>query len=127
MNIPAPKLSTILPDASNLSTAGRFDPAQEFVPHLSATQMDLPSGSTLTALVAPHIRPSGSIPQFRIVSYGLGRSLIGWTSAFVFSWAITSLVPKANITGATKTPIKRWVKYFIVEPLSIPNSLTTVN
>src|SRR5262245_29154820 len=79
MNIPSPKLFTSLPDASNLSTTGRFDPAQVFAPHLSATQMDLPSRSISTALVAPHVLPSGIFAQFSTVAYGLGGSLTGWT------------------------------------------------
>src|SRR5262249_2603026 len=79
MNIPSPKLFTSLPVASNLSTTGSFDPAQVFAPHLSATQMDLPSRSISTALVDPHVLPSGIFAQFSIVAYGLGRSLTGWT------------------------------------------------
>src|SRR5262247_2099779 len=78
-NIPSPKLFTSLPDTSNLRTVGSFDPAQEFAPHLSATQMDLPSRSISTALVAPHVLPSGIFAQFSTVAYGLGGSLTGWT------------------------------------------------
>src|SRR5207247_1408654 len=55
MNIPAPKLLTSLPVSSNFRTAGRFDPAQLFAPHRSATQIDLPSGAISTALVAPNL------------------------------------------------------------------------
>src|SRR5262245_1238028 len=82
-NIPSPKLFNSLPDASNLSTTGRFDPTQEFSPHLSATQMDFPSRSISTALVAPHFRPSGIFAQFSTVAYGLGSSLTGWMLPWV--------------------------------------------
>src|SRR5262249_21266003 len=92
-NIPSPKLLTSLPDASNLRTVGRFDPTQVFAPHLSATQMDLPSGSISTALVAPHVLPSGIFAQFSTVEYGLGRSLTGWTLPWVYA-------PPADIASA---------------------------
>src|SRR5215470_5492285 len=82
-----------LPDASNLRMVGRFDPTHVFAPHLSATQMDLPSGSISTALVAPHVLPSGIFAQFSIVVYGLGRSLTGWTLPWVYA-------PPANIASA---------------------------
>src|SRR5882672_9184305 len=93
MNIPPPKLLTSLPDASNLRMVGRFDPTQVFAPHLSATQMDLPSGSISTALVAPHALSSGIFAQFSTVAYGLGRSLTGWTLPWVYA-------PPANIASA---------------------------
>src|SRR5262249_11436539 len=63
-NIPPPKLFTNFPDESNLRTAGRFDPAHELTPQRSATQIDLPSGSTSTADNEPHVLPSGKLPQF---------------------------------------------------------------
>src|SRR5215470_2164737 len=94
MNIPSPKLLMSLPDASNLRTVGRFDPTQVFAPHLSATQMDLPSGSMSTALVAPHVLPSGIFAQFSTVAYGLGKSLAGWTLPCVYA-------PPADIASAT--------------------------
>src|SRR5262245_1134624 len=93
MNIPSPKLLTSLPDESNLRMAGRFDPTQLFAPHLSPTQMDLPSGSISTALVAPHVLPSGIFAQFSTVAYGLGRSLTGWTLLWVYA-------PPADIASA---------------------------
>src|SRR5262245_43000690 len=82
-NIPSPKLFTSLPDASNLRTVGKFDPAQVFAPHLSATQMDLPSRSISTALVAPHVRPVGIFAQFSTVANGLGGALTGWILPWV--------------------------------------------
>src|SRR4029079_9966385 len=80
--MPAPKLFTSLPLASNLSTGSSGDilpvaSAHLFSPQRSATQMDIPSLSTSTALVEPHLRPSGSFSGSLIVSYGLGRSLVG--------------------------------------------------
>src|SRR5215831_12030995 len=93
MNILSPKLLTSLPDASNLRMVGRFDPAQVFAPHLSATQMDLPSGSISTALVAPPALPSGIFAQFSTVAYGLGKSLTGWTLSWVYA-------PPADIASA---------------------------
>jgi hypothetical protein len=67
MNKPAPKLATSVPDASNFSTVGRFDPTQLFAPQRSATQIDRPSGSMSTALVAPQVRPAGIRAQFSTV------------------------------------------------------------
>jgi hypothetical protein len=46
-------------------------------PHRSATQTVVPSGSMATALVEPQLRPSGNLPQFSIVRYGLGAELVG--------------------------------------------------
>src|SRR5262249_22655018 len=101
INIPAPKLFTSFPDESNLRIVGRFEPAQVFAPHLSATQMDLPSGSISTALVAPHVLPSGIFAQFSTVRYGLGRSLTGWTPLWVLALppnsAITTMMDTNNM------------------------------
>ncbi len=70
--MPAPKLRTSLPDASNFSTTSRGDilpsTQQLLAPHRSATQIDLPSLSMSTALVDPHVRPSGIFAQPSIVS-----------------------------------------------------------
>src|SRR5215510_14604611 len=79
MNMPAPKLLTRFPFSSNLRTTGRDEPAQEFAPHRSATQMDLPSGAISTALVDPQFLPSGIFAHPSTVRYGLGRSFIGWS------------------------------------------------
>ncbi|MEJ0074806.1 MAG: hypothetical protein WDO17_05045 [Alphaproteobacteria bacterium] len=46
-------------------------------PQRSATHTLAPSGSTATALVEPHLRPSGSSPQFAMVRYGFGSELVG--------------------------------------------------
>ncbi len=65
--IPAPKLFTSFPDASNFSTGSSGDilpvagSAQLFTPHRSATQTERPSLSMSTALVEPHVRPAGSL------------------------------------------------------------------
>ena len=48
-----------------------------FAPQRSATQMNLPSGETSTALVDPQVRPSGSLKYPSIVWYGFGKSLVG--------------------------------------------------
>src|SRR5499426_1750106 len=98
-NIPSPKLFTSLPDTSNLRTVGSFDPPQVFAPHLSATQMDLPSGSISTALVDPHVLPSGIFAQFSIVRYGLGKSFTGLRSP----WENTS-APENVIITTMKSP-----------------------
>ena len=58
--MPAPKLRTSLPAASNFITTGRFDPTHEFAPQRSAIQMDVPSMSGSTVLIDPHTRPSGN-------------------------------------------------------------------
>ena len=57
--MPAPKLFTSLPVSSNFRTVSSVEPMQEFAPQRSPTQIDLPSLSTSTALVEPHVRPSG--------------------------------------------------------------------
>jgi len=61
--MPAPKLFTSLPEASNSRTAGRSEAPQLFAPHRSATQIEVPSGSISTALVDPHVLPSGIFAQ----------------------------------------------------------------
>src|ERR1700728_607090 len=71
-NIPSPKLLTSFPEASNFRIGGSFFPSQVFAPQRSATQTLLPSRSISTALVDPHVRPSGSLAQFSTVTYGLG-------------------------------------------------------
>jgi hypothetical protein len=68
INRPSPKALTSLPEASNLRMGGSFLPAQLFAPQRSATQMLLPSRSISTALVEPHVRPSGSFAQFSTVT-----------------------------------------------------------
>src|SRR6266849_1579262 len=115
MNIPAPKLFRRLPDESNLSTGGRLEPAQlsywngeapggmsGFAPHRSATQTDSPSLSIATPFSAPHFLPAGSFPHGAVVWYGLGRSLVGWTSAMVryglVGWTSPTLVAQAPHT-----------------------------
>jgi hypothetical protein len=54
-----------------------------FAPHRSPTQIDLPSLSISTALVDPHVRPSGSLKLFSIGWNGFGASLVGLVSACV--------------------------------------------
>src|SRR5262249_29971605 len=101
MNIPSPKLLTSLPDASNLRMVGRFEPTQVLAPHLSPTQMDLPSRSISTALVAPHVLPAGIFAQFSTVAYGLGRSLTGlalsWVCAFQPDSATTAMIATTSV------------------------------
>src|SRR5438445_9809613 len=115
MNIPAPKLFRRLPDESNLSTGGRLEPAQlsywngeapggmsGFAPHRSATQTDSPSLSIATPFSAPHFLPSGRFPQGARVLYGLGRSLVGWTSTRVWYGTVVAQAPH-SITAANVT------------------------
>src|SRR5262245_57965043 len=72
-----------LPEASQLGIVGRLGTAQLFAAPLYPTQIDLPSRSISTALVAPHVLPSGIFAQFSTVRYGLGSSLTGLTSSCV--------------------------------------------
>ena len=66
-NIPAPKLFSSLPDASNWKTGLTLalgppqvvPPAPE-LPHRSATQM-VPSGAVVTLAVDPHFLPFGQL------------------------------------------------------------------
>jgi hypothetical protein len=78
----------------------RFEPAQVFAPHLSATQM-LPLRSTATPAVDPHVRPSGSFAQFSTVRYGFGRELTGcgsaWVCALAGDIAIIAIMAVANL------------------------------
>src|SRR5712692_10777735 len=99
-NIPAPKLVLSRPDSSNSRTTGRLEPAQVFAPHLSATQMDFPSRSTSTALVAPQVRPSGIFAQPSTVRYGLGWALAGWASSHPPEAATAATTVPANVTCA---------------------------
>ena len=88
--MPAPKLLTSLPDSSNRSIGSSGDilpvvgsATQLFAPQRSATQMDRPSRAMSTALVEPHVRPSGQLEVAfdglervrRVV--GRGRSALG--------------------------------------------------
>src|SRR4051794_9527966 len=81
--MPAPKLVTSFPVGSNFNTLGSLDilpvarSRQLFAPQRSATQTDLPSLSISTALVEPHVRPSGSLKKSFIVRYGFGALLTG--------------------------------------------------
>jgi hypothetical protein len=58
-NMPAPKLLTALPDASNFTIGDTFDPTQSFAPHRSNTHTLAPSGSIVIPAVDPTFRPSG--------------------------------------------------------------------
>src|SRR5262245_1655416 len=78
--MPPPKLLISFPCSSKWRTESSMESWQEFAPHRSATQMDLPSLSISTALVEPHVRPSGSFAQSVIVWYALGNELVGCTS-----------------------------------------------
>src|SRR5712691_11618184 len=111
-NMPAPKDFRRLPDESNLSTAGTDEPAQlsyvngetpggtsGFAPHRSATQTDSPSLSIATPFSAPHFLPSGSFPHGAIVWYGLGRSLVGWTSVIVWYGMVVAQAPHSAIAA----------------------------
>src|SRR5882762_2128737 len=110
MNMPAPKLFRRLPDESNLSTGGTDEPAQlsyvngetpggtsGFAPHRSATHTDSPSLSIATPFSAPHFLPSGRFPHGATDWYGLGRSLVGWTSATVRYGTVVAQAPKSVI------------------------------
>src|SRR5262249_59078151 len=76
-NIPAPKLFTSLPEASNLSTGSRVEPRQELAPQRSATQTLAPSGSIQTPAVEPQVLPCGIFAQFSTERDGLGGELVG--------------------------------------------------
>src|SRR5512142_250648 len=80
MNISAPKLFSSFPEASNLRIGGSLLPAHELAPQRSATQMLAPSRSISTALVDPHMRPSGSLNQLSMVRYGSGCEFGAWAS-----------------------------------------------
>src|SRR5271169_418691 len=82
-SVPAPKLLSSLPEASNSSTGASALSAQELAPQRSATQM-WPSRSRSTALVEPQARPSGILKKFSMVRYGFGCELgaaPGWARA----------------------------------------------
>ena len=77
---PAPNIFRMLPFESNLMIGSTVEPAHELLPQRSAAQTLLPSGSMSTALTEPHLRPFGSGPKLRTVSYGFGRKLTGLTA-----------------------------------------------
>ena len=89
MNMPAPKLFTSLPDASNFRIGSRFEPSQANgspglnadgganVPHRSASHTLVPSGSISTPAVEPQLRPSGILAQLSMERYGLGAEFVG--------------------------------------------------
>src|SRR6185295_6026599 len=94
-NSPAPKLFKMLPSGSSLWTGAQLEPAQlsywngeapggtsGLAPQRSTTQSERPSLSTATPFSAPHLCPSGSLPQGTTLRYGLGRSLVGVPSHF---------------------------------------------
>src|SRR3954471_17953430 len=87
----------MLPCSSSLWTGAQLEPAQVsnwkadwpggtsgLAPQRSTTQSDLPSLSTATPFSAPHLKPSGSLPQGAMVLYGFGRSFVGVASRFDF-------------------------------------------
>src|ERR1051325_3773058 len=80
-NNPSPKDFTSWPRSSNLKIDGSCEPAQEFAPQRSATQMLDPSLSMSTALVAPQTRPSGSLAQPSMVLKGFGAEFMGAMAA----------------------------------------------
>src|SRR5215213_5957350 len=97
-SIPAPKLFTRFPFASNFRIGSTFaESRQLFAPHRSATQMLVPSGSISTALVEPQVRPAGIFAQPSMVRYGLGKSLTGAIVAV--------LVDGASATCAVAQPV----------------------
>src|SRR5437763_1491340 len=77
--IPAPKLFTSFPFASNFRIGLTVGLSRHplLAPHRSATHTLLPSLSMSTALSDPHLRPSGSWAQSATVRYGFGASLVG--------------------------------------------------
>ena len=58
---------------------------QLFAPQRSPTQMLRPSLSISTALVDPHVRPSGILKKCSTVVYGFGNELVG--APLVWTWA----------------------------------------
>src|SRR5215475_8433173 len=88
MNMPAPKLFTSLPDASNLRIGSRLDPSHAKgsprlysvgganAPQRSATHTLVPSGSISTPEVEPQLPPSGILAPSSIERYGLGAEFV---------------------------------------------------
>src|SRR4051812_13231507 len=110
--MPAPKLLTSLPVASNFMTGSRGENApfaasqqRELPLQRSATQIDLPSLSTSTALSDPHTRPSGSFAHPSIVWYGLGKSFTGCVA--VWPAATTSAAVTSTRTETKETNLER--------------------
>src|SRR5580704_14471416 len=103
MNMPAPKLVKSWPDESNLRMRGRFEPAQEFAPHLSATQM-FPWESTATPAAEPHVLPSGSLAQFVTVRYGLGCEFGSFEAYKTTVAAIAPATTKFNVLDTITLP-----------------------
>src|ERR1043166_3644725 len=109
-NRPWPNPFRNVPDASNFKIGGKTEPSQTkgspglacdgrvkpFTPQRSATQTLEPSRSISTPPVAPQARPSGIVPQFAIVRYGLGAEFVGatlWASAAAAHTAASAAKP----------------------------------
>jgi hypothetical protein len=119
-----------LPDGSNANTVSSVDIAplvasqQLLAPQRSATQMIFPSGDTSTALVEPHVRPSGSLKAPEIVSYGFGRSLVGVADchyAAAVAGVCARLLALAAATMAAATSACKTRRFCNMESLSLKN------
>src|SRR5882672_2751038 len=113
--MPSPKLFSSLPEGSNSRMGARFEPAQVFAPHLSATHM-LPWRSTSTPAVDPQGRPSGSFAQFSIARYGLGWEFRAASSC---AYAVPPDVPIVIINKAiapTTVNTSRLVRGIMTRP-----------
>ena len=65
--MPAPRLLTAFPDASNFRIGATVDPTQSWAPHRSKTQTLEPSRSIVMPAVDPTFRPSGILKWSAIV------------------------------------------------------------
>src|SRR5262245_6925910 len=86
-----------------------------FEPQRSATQTDSPSLSIPTAFSAPHVRPAGSFPHLLVEWYGVGASLVGFCSSWVYT------VPTAIASNPIHTLVS--TDFILMTPdISVPLS-----
>ena len=97
MNMPPPKLSTVLPSESNLMTGSRSESRHSLpkrsapASHLTMAQTCSPSLSIVTSPTAPICLPAGSLAQPSTVRKGLAPA-----------WAVS---PSARVTISTAATI----------------------
>src|SRR3954471_16597446 len=118
---PAPKLLSILAFFSSWWTGAQLEPAQVsngnadwpggtsgLAPQRSTTQRERPSLSTATPFSAPHLKPSGSLPQGATVLYGFGRSLVGVASRLETGAepGMSAQAPSATTTTGTSSRLR---------------------
>src|SRR5687768_17316381 len=98
--MPAPRLFTTVPEASNFTSGAVLEPLQVVLAHRSNAQMLRPSRSTSIPAVPPSFRPSGILKWFGSSRYGFGYdsdciSAVGAASAVATTTAAVPSVTRS--------------------------------